>query len=41
MENVVNDPGRLAIQESNREPAMDDTYTLLCRPMINRLRESF
>ncbi|MEM7142148.1 MAG: hypothetical protein AAF548_14080 [Actinomycetota bacterium] len=41
IENVVNDPGRLEKQASHREPAMDDTYTLLCRPILNRLHESF
>ena len=41
VENVVNDPGRLKAQSSNREPAMADTYTLLCRPVVNRLRASF
>lgn len=41
IENVVKDPERLEKQASNREPAMDDTYTLFCRPVINRLRESF
>ena len=41
LENVVNDPGRLEKQASNREPAMADTYTLLCRPIVNRLHDSF
>ena len=41
VENVVNDPARLEKQASNREPARADTYTMLCRPVINRLRESF
>lgn len=38
---VVADPARLAAQADYREPAMADTYTLICRPVINRLRESF
>ena len=38
---VVNDPGRLKAQADYREPAMADTYTMVCRPIINRLRESF
>ncbi|MEM9200316.1 MAG: hypothetical protein AAGC53_01590 [Actinomycetota bacterium] len=35
---VVNDPDRLAGQKDHREPAMADTYTLFCRPMIDELR---
>ena len=41
IENVVKDPTRLEAQGTNREPAMADTYTLFCRPTIDRLRESF
>ena len=41
MENAAKDPTRLAAQSSSREPAMADTYTLACRPMIDRLGESF
>ncbi|MEM9464305.1 MAG: hypothetical protein AAGA90_02980 [Actinomycetota bacterium] len=36
---VVNDPRRLAGQKDHREPAMADTYTLLCRPVIDTLRD--
>ncbi|MEO0491962.1 MAG: hypothetical protein AAF081_00950 [Actinomycetota bacterium] len=36
---VVNDPRRLAGQKDHREPAMADTYTLFCRPIIDELRE--
>ena len=35
---VVNDPRRLEGQKNHREPAMADTYTLLCRPVIDQLR---
>ncbi|MEZ5166119.1 MAG: hypothetical protein R2695_06380 [Acidimicrobiales bacterium] len=38
---VVADPARLQAQADYREPAMADTYTLICRPVINRLRASF
>ena len=41
LENVVADPTRLEAQADHREVAMADTYTMLCRPIINRLRESF
>lgn len=37
---VVNDPRRLTGQKEHREPAMADTYTLLCRPAIDRLAAS-
>jgi uncharacterized protein (DUF1330 family) len=35
---VVNDPRRLEGQKEHREPAMADTYTLFCRPVIDELR---
>ena len=35
---VVNDPRRIAGQKEHREPAMADTYTLFCRPVIDTLR---
>ncbi len=38
---VVSDPSRQTAQADFREPAMADTYTMVCRPIINRLRESF
>jgi len=41
LENVVADPARLEAQSDHREVAMADTYTLFCRPIIDRLRESF
>lgn len=37
---VALDPERLAAQAVLREPAIADTYTLMLRPMINRLAES-
>ena len=37
---VALDPERLAAQADHREPAIADTYTLLLRPMIDRLAES-
>ncbi|HEY5108355.1 MAG TPA: hypothetical protein VII96_01960 [Acidimicrobiales bacterium] len=37
---VALDPERLAAQADHREPAIADTYTLMLRPMINRLAES-
>ena len=37
---VALDPERLAAQADHRAPAIADTYTLLLRPMINRLAES-
>ena len=39
-EAVAFDPTRLAAQADHREPAIADTYTLLLRPMIDRLAES-
>jgi len=39
-EAVAFDPARLAAQADHREPAIADTYTLLLRPMIDRLAES-
>jgi hypothetical protein len=37
---VVFDPGRLQAQAEHRETAIADTYTLILRPFIDRLRES-
>ncbi|MEO1061817.1 MAG: hypothetical protein AAFZ07_10390 [Actinomycetota bacterium] len=37
---VVADPARLEAQRAHRETAIADTYTLVTRPMINRLAES-
>lgn len=37
---VALDPGRIAAQADHREPAIADTYTLMLRPMIDRLAES-
>ena len=37
---VVNDPRRIEGHKDHREPAMADTYTLLCRPVMDRLREA-
>ncbi len=37
---VVMDPARLEAQKSSREPAIADTYTMIVRPMIDRLAES-
>ena len=37
---VVMDPDRLAAQAANREPAIADTYTVMMRPLVNRLAES-
>ena len=34
---VVADPRRLKGQEAHREPAMADTYTLFCRPVLDNL----
>ncbi len=39
-EAVAFDPVRTAAQADHREPAIADTYTLLLRPMIDRLTES-
>jgi hypothetical protein len=36
---VATDPGRLAAQAEHREPAIADTYTMILRPTINRIRE--
>ena len=36
---VVADPRRLKGQEDHRDPAMADTYTLLCRPVLDTLRK--
>ncbi|MGH9275802.1 MAG: DUF1330 domain-containing protein, partial [Acidimicrobiales bacterium] len=37
---VVFDPARLEAQKDHREVAIEDTYTLIVRPTINRLAES-
>jgi len=37
---VALDPERLAAHADHREPAIADTYTVMLRPMINRLAES-
>ncbi|MEI7859229.1 MAG: hypothetical protein WCI26_05285 [Acidimicrobiales bacterium] len=37
---VAMDPDRLAAQADNREPAIADTYTMMMRPLINRLGAS-
>ncbi len=37
---VVMDPVHLAAQKANREPAIADTYTMIVRPMIDRVAES-
>lgn len=37
---VVTDPARLEAQKAHRETAIADTYTLILRPMIDRLAES-
>ena len=37
---VVLDPDRLAAQEAHREVALADTYTLILRPSVDRLRAS-
>ncbi|MGZ4695052.1 MAG: hypothetical protein ACXWBN_12110 [Acidimicrobiales bacterium] len=37
---VVFDPERLTAQSEHRETAIADTYTLILRPVIDRLRES-
>lgn len=37
---VVFDPERLEAQKAHREAAMADTYTMILRPMINRLADS-
>ncbi len=38
---VVLDPDRLAAQRDHREVAIADTYTMIVRPFLDRLRESF
>jgi hypothetical protein len=37
---VVMDPARLEAQRGHREVAIADTYTMILRPMINRIAES-
>jgi len=37
---VVTDPARLEAQKGHREVAIADTYTMILRPMINRIAES-
>ncbi len=37
---VVTDPARLAAQQEHREKAIADTYTMIVRPTIDRLRQS-
>ncbi len=37
---VVMDPRRLEAQTKHREEAIEDTYTMILRPVINRLAES-
>jgi uncharacterized protein (DUF1330 family) len=39
-EAVAFDPGRIAAQADRREPAIADTYTLMLRPLIDRLADS-
>ena len=39
-EAVAFDPVRIAAQADHREPAIADTYTVMLRPMIDRLAES-
>lgn len=38
---VVADPERLAVQAAHRETAMSDTYTMIVRPLIDRLAPSW
>lgn len=38
---VATDPARLAAQAEHRETALADTFTMLLRPRMNRLRASF
>lgn len=38
---VVFDPERLAVQAEHRETAMSDTYTLIIRPLIDSLSQSW
>ena len=37
---VVMDPDRLEAQREHREAAIADTYTMIVRPVINRVGES-
>jgi hypothetical protein len=37
---VATDPDRLRAQREHRETALEDTYTMILRPFINRLAES-
>ncbi len=37
---VVGDPERLEVQRRHREPAIQDTYTMIVRPSIDRIGES-
>jgi hypothetical protein len=37
---VVLDPARLEAQQAHREPAIADTYTMIVRPVIDRIAES-
>jgi hypothetical protein len=37
---VALDPERLKAQKAHREVALEDTYTMILRPMLNRLAES-
>ena len=37
---VATDPDRLRAQRAHRETALEDTYTMILRPTINRLAES-
>lgn len=37
---VVMDPRRLEVQQNHREEAIDDTYTMILRPRLNRLAAS-
>lgn len=37
--NLAENPERLAVQESHRKAAIDTTYTLVVRPLINRIPE--
>ena len=39
-EAVAFDPARVTAQLDHREPAIADTYTLVLRPVIDRLTES-
>jgi hypothetical protein len=37
---VASDPERLKAQRAHRETALEDTYTMILRPFVNRLAES-